>query len=406
MSYRKYSLLGLSLGSIIWFINGPAEGQTKQTVTGPEATYWLAADTVTGYGAMGGGFSFGSLMSGGSGMNSPQRLLQLYLGSRGRPAASPDANHLPPAELKVGPALPLLSPEKMQASRSVHDYPESVEPEQPEGRMLIYWGCSEKARAGQPIIFDFSKATTNPRSMFSGVSMTGLEPPSADKFASFGEWPNRKSTKKIPVSGSLVGDHVIKANYAPEIKFTLTAANDFLSPLLPRQTALTGGATMLKWPAIANAKAYFAAVTASNGSRDMVFWSSSEVRIAGMTVPPYLGQAEVTRLLNQKVLMGPQQTECTVPAEVVKAAKEGGMLMMNAFGQEADFVFPARPADPAKPWNIQWRAKAINKATYMGILGDENSDEMTQETSEQQPAATPEKRKKKSIFDKIGGLPF
>ena len=34
---------------------GAADAQTKQQVTGPVATYWMSAQTQTGFGAMGGG---------------------------------------------------------------------------------------------------------------------------------------------------------------------------------------------------------------------------------------------------------------------------------------------------------------------------------------------------------------
>ena len=412
MAYRKYSLLLVPLTGIAWLSISPAGGQPKQPITGPEASYWIAAETVTGFGAMGAGSSLGALMSGRPEANGQQRLLQLYLGSQVRPSAPPEANHFPPTGLAVGASLPLLSPEKPQAAPRVREYGEHDGPDEPEGRILIYWGCGEKARVGPPVIIDFSKPAANPASMFSGVNMAGLRLPTSEKFETFGEWPNKKSAKKIPSAGSLIGDHIIKANYAPEIRLTLGAANDFLSPLQPRNAALSSGAQQLKWPAIPNAKAYFAGVTGSAGNRDMVIWSSSELRLAAMALPPYLGQAEIARLLDQKVLMGPQQTECVIPGEVAKYAQNGGMLMMTAFGQEADFVFPARPTDPAKAWNIQWRAKVLSKATFMGMLGGENEGEAGQEhqdnqNSQSEPAPpAPEKQKKHSIFQKLGGLPI
>lgn len=402
--------VGIAAGGIASLNVASAAGeQTRQTVTGPVAVYWLSADTVTGFGAASAGaMSFSALMGGNNPNHGAQRMLQLYLGSRNQPSAppapNPDANHLPPAILKMGQSLPLLSPEKVQG-RTV----ENSVPDDP-GRLLIYWGCVEKARPGQPLIIDYSKPGAKPVDGLAGPGFKGLEPPTAEKWASFGEWPNRKSHKVVPMSGSLVGEHVVKANYAPEIRFTLAATQDFLAPLLPKRSALASGGTMLKWPAIPNARAYFAGVIGNAGKRDTIIWSSSESKMLAMGLPPYIGAAEITRLLNQRLLMGPQQTECAVPAEVIKTVGEGAVLVMNAFGQEADFAFPARPANPATPWHIQWTAKALNKATYMGALADDggssdNADNETGKAAEQE-AAPPPKRKKRSVLDGLGGILF
>ena len=52
---------------------GGAEAQTKQQVTGPVATYWMSAQTTSGFGAMGGAGArpsaasmMGAMMGGGS----------------------------------------------------------------------------------------------------------------------------------------------------------------------------------------------------------------------------------------------------------------------------------------------------------------------------------------------------
>lgn len=388
-----------------------AIGQAKQTVTGPVAVYWLTADTVSGLGAGMGDLSIGAIMSGASANGAAQRSLNLYLGSTNRPpGAAPEANHLPPAATQVGPSLPLLSPKK-SLERIVETQPERYEPDDdPAGKLLIYWGCGERARPGQPLIIDYSKPGAKPADALAGQMFKGLEPPGVERWASFGDWPNRKSNIKIPMSGSLVGEHVVKANYAPEIRFTLGASQDFLAPLMPQRTQLAEGGLMLKWPAIANARAYFAAVTGSN-KRDTVIWSSSESRMMAMGIPPYMASAEITRLLANQTLLGPQQTQCAIPAEVIKATEGSGMLMMNAFGQEADFAFPARPANPAVPWNIQWTAKALTKATYMAMLADprgnsEEPEEMAPENADGEAAAPPPKKKKRSVLEGLGGVLF
>ena len=77
----------------------------------------------------------------------------------------------------------------------------------------------------------------------------------------------------------------------------------------------------------------------------------------------WLAPAEVTRLIREKVVMSPQTTDCTVPAEIVK--KSGTpMAMFVAYGPEANFGFPPRPQDP------QWAVKVRFKSTASALLGD------------------------------------
>jgi hypothetical protein len=60
-----------------------------------------------------------------------------------------------------------------------------------------------------------------------------------------------------------------------------------------------------------------------------------------------------------------------VPAEVIKATKNGSMLMFTAFGDEATFVHPARPADPAVAWDQEWFARVSFKAVRMDLISPE-----------------------------------
>lgn len=409
MTGSKFSYMCIPLAALAFCSGAFAQTPSKQVVTGPQAVYWLGADTVSGYGAMGRGMSLGALMQGGG--STTQRSLSLYLGSRKAAPSSPDANHFVPAGLKVGPSLPLLSPDKAKVT-PMEAGPGRDMPDEPGGRLLLYWGCGETARPDQPVIFDYRKPGAKPADLFAGVGFKGLQPPTSDRYEGFGEWPNRKSTKSIPATGSLVGDHAIKANYAPEINFKLTATQDFLAPLQPTRKRLSSNAILLKWPAIANASAYFASIMSSNDKRDTIIWTSSDRRMMMMGMPPYLGAAEIKQLLTQKVLLSPQQTECTVPHEVVKATEKGGMLMMHAFGQEADFAFPPRPADPKVRWDIAWTAKALSKASYMGMLdgedagGDADADASEQPSSDADQTAPTQKKKKRSLFDRIGDFPL
>jgi hypothetical protein len=67
--------------------------------------------------------------------------------------------------------------------------------------------------------------------------------------------------------------------------------------------------------------------------------------------------------------MPPTQTSCTVPAEVRQAAGQMMMMQLYAYGPEADFAYPPRPANPKTPWNLEWTAKARYKSTTGLMLG-------------------------------------
>lgn len=350
----------------------PAAGaQVKQTVTGPVSTYWVTAETVSGMGAMaagrGGAGILGAMMGAGGGAATAHNL-HLQLGSSRKAGGEPAAEHLPPAGLKAGASLPLVTPRVERASAPTRDGWDG-RMERPKGKMLIYWGCGEAARPGQPVVIDFAKLAAGqmPPNLTS-VNVKALTPPSADRHATYGEWPNPRSRTSVPANGSLVGEHVVRGNYTPEIRFALTSASDFLAPIAPTNSAVPSGAVRVTWRSVPNAKAYFAGVMGAAPDGTMVMWSSSERQLPGMSLPDFMAQDDIARLVQQKVLMAPQVTECTVPAEVAKAVN-GAMLQMAAFGPEANFSNPPRPADPRQAWNIEWATKVRAKSVHMGMLG-------------------------------------
>src|SRR5678810_345704 len=94
-----------------------------------------------------------SMMSGGGG--AVMHSLDLRLASKDKPAAAPQADHLIPPGLQMGPRLPLVTPVGEAAPPATPGMPGPYQ--QPKGRMLIYWGCGEHVSAGQPTVIDFSK---------------------------------------------------------------------------------------------------------------------------------------------------------------------------------------------------------------------------------------------------------
>jgi len=339
----------------------------QQVVKPPVANYWVNVETAAGMSMPGmegmGGFMAG--MMGGQGQSG--RKIMLQLGSQ-RPAdGGPRADHFIPSGMSMGPSLPLLTPQRAPVEREPTDIPQGMD--KPRGRMLIYWGCGESARSGQPVIVDFAKlgqGQTPPNMTSRRVSVPSGPSPSRAK--TYGDWPNQQNTKAVPDSASLKGDHQIKGNYSPDIQFSLS--EDFMDRVELSSAARGNGAVNVSWNAVGTATGYFATVFGSDGGNDMVMWSSSELQEMGGMLMNYVPPAEVARLIREKIVLAPSVTECTVPAEVVKRAGGSPFLNFIAYGPEANFVQPPRPSDPKQPWEQIWTAKVRFKSTASTLLGE------------------------------------
>lgn len=361
---------------------GAAPPATKQVVTGPVATYWMSAQTQTGFGmgGMGGGGgqrpSITSMMMGGlGGDNNVAKTLRLELGSSRKAAGEPSAEHLPPAVLKAGASLPLLSPTKPGKPEPEQWHPPE-DWEQPKGRMLIYWGCGERARPGQPIVVDFAKTVKGQmppgfQNLMTSLQVQAARGPSPARNATYGEWPNMKTRTSVPGDGSLLGQHTIRGNYSPQIQFTVGQGQDFMPAVnMTTNRELPSGAYQLGWQPVSGSVGYIASTVGGDGET-VVAWTSSDVQSLLFSLPDYLSPADVQRLLANKALMQPTQTSCAVPKEVVEAAPSA-MYQFVAYGGESNFSYPPRPADPKQAWNIEWTVKVRYRSATGGILGMEN----------------------------------
>jgi hypothetical protein len=369
---------------------GQAMGEgSGQRVTGPVATYWMSASTTSGMmgamAAMGGPGghrpSLGSMIMGGGlsramDPNAFSHTLVLQLGSSRRPqGGDPQAEHDPPQGLGAGRALPLLTPVQQQAP--THQETEPGPPpqyQQPHGRMLIYWGCGEHAGPGQPLVIDFSKIGPEGQgagqfaALARGLGINPMQPPSPARDATYGEWPNAQSRTQVPPEGSLQGAHAIRGNYSPDISFNLTADQDFLPPIrLNTNVRNPSGSASLGWGQVDGARAYIASMFGAQGGGDVVMWSSSAIQASAFATPDYLSDHEITRLVDNHVLMPAAQTRCTVPQEAAQAARQG-FFRLVAYGGETNISYPPRPAAP-RVWNIDWTVKIRYRAETSGLLG-------------------------------------
>jgi hypothetical protein len=350
----------------------PAAAQT-QNVRPPIAHYWMSVETAAGMAGMGGmGGMMGRMMGAPSTEGGKRMLLQL--GSSQSPSGDPRAQHDIPQGLGMGPMLPLLTPQAAPPERAPRDLPEGME--KPRGRMLIFWGCGETARPGQPVVIDFAKVAQGQMPAgFTSRRIAAPSPPAPGRNRTYGDWPNREDSRAVPAPGSLRGDHVVKGNYSPEIRFAIGERHDFMEQvqLAPVQPT-PAGAMKVQWRSVPNATGYFATAMGGNDREEVVFWSSAEVQEMGGALMDYVPPAEVARLIREKVVMPPQTTECAVPAEVIKAAQTP-FFNFIAYGDELNLVHPPRPSDPKQTWEQQWAVKVRLKSTASTLLAEGMGDE-------------------------------
>lgn len=339
----------------------------------------------------------------------PRRDLQLQVEGP-RDIAEPRADHLIPPGQKMGESLPLTTPRQEKAERPQRmERPEQYE--KPKARMLIYWGCGELAAKGQPKIIDTEKMSpTEFGRAFVGRGPTYQAPPAPRKGWTYGDWPNADDRKEIPGDASLVGNHLVKGNYLPDIRFSLDQKRDFMAPVEFVSLSKSGaGAWPFTWKAIPTATGYFATAMGHNQKTgETIFWSSSELPETGMALMGYLSNQDVQRFIREQVVMPASRTSCAVPAEVFRDV-DGAMLQFIAYGEELNIVYPPRPKDPKLLWNPQWSVKVRLKSTGTSPLmearedGRRKSSRQRSESVEQQPQDDDAEDRKPSRRKNKGG---
>lgn len=396
---------------------------SAQPVTGPVATYWMSAATTSGIGAAfsgaaggkrpGLGALMGMAMGGGPDLNAAHHSLILQLGTSQRPTGGPaTAEHDAPPNLGAGSVLPLLSP--LPQARATHEEVAPGPPAQyqkPKGRMLIFWGCGEHAPPGQPIVIDFAQldqagAAARFAGLARGLSVTPMQPPSPARNITYGEWPNRDTRQTVPANGSLQGDHVVHGNYSPDIKFSLSADQDFLPPVqLTSNVKNPSGSATLAWNRVDGALGYFATLFGAGAGDQIVMWTSSANQTSAFALPEYMSNGEISRLVAARAIMAPAQTSCIVPREVVNATGAAGFFQFAAYGGETNLSWPPRPAAP-RPWNIAWQVKVRYRSATSGILGMDMSQMGGRGRPGEQPqnSGDPQKKRRPSLFNPLGAL--
>src|SRR5688500_2754188 len=248
---RRFAISAAVLAAFV----SPLHAQTQQ-VKPPIAVYWMSVETNAGMGGMPG---MGAFMP--AGMQGGKRM-KLDLGSQQGASGTPRGAHTIPPTLAMGSSLPLLTPEGQRAQAPTREEGEPTF-DRPKGRMLIYWGCGETIRAGQPVIVDFAKmGSAEASKAFRSRNIARQAGPAPGRNRTYGDWPNRESSIAVPQQASLVGDHNVAANYSPEINFSIGDRHDFMAPVAFDPVRKTSaGAFQVKWQSIPTAIGYFATAT-------------------------------------------------------------------------------------------------------------------------------------------------
>jgi hypothetical protein len=327
-----------------------------------------------------------------------------------RNASLAEALQSVPAATQLAPSLQLQSPERPKpVPVEKGDEPTKWDYEPPKGKLVMYWGCSETVRPGQPKVVNLESATIAELGKF----FESRRATQRGTHAAAGRpvWPSRTDKRALPAGASIAGEHAFSGSGVPEsFKFAIPAAQDVMPALAVRQTD-NGGSFLLEWNAIPTARAYFLGSMGAlpDGGNGMVLWTSSELPDSGFGLFDYQTNAAVDGWIKDKVLLAPATTRCAVPKE----AAGQGMLRAIAYGTELNMAHPPRPTGPAIAWEPDWNVKIRVKSmtTTMIGMGDmggmEGAEDMSSapEAAPQEgtdaPAEQPKKKKKFNPLDAV-----
>ena len=422
----------VSLSAIAISGAGPALAQTppRQVVKPPVAQAWIDVATFSGFGigAMGAGGGSGQGMMGmtmGALMGGPAQQAEFgntETGAAGRwmdvtlytsrnPNLQLATQSVPPAT-GLAPSLKLMAPERPKpVPRGEDEAPTEFNYEPPKGKLLLYWGCSETVRPGQPKLVDLQTATMAEFAKFFESRRSTTR--GAHAAAGRPVWPSRDDKRVFPAGASIAGPHAYQGDGVPEsFKFSIPAAQDIM-PALQLKQSEQPAFVRLDWNAIPAARAYFlGSMGAREGEQNtIVIWTSSELPDSGFGLFDYQTNRAIDGWLKDKVLLPPSTTTCAIPKE----AAGQGMLRAIAYGSELNMAYPPRPTDPAVAWEPEWNVKIRVKSlttTMFGMPegampGAEGMMDAPPPDASQEPPAEPKKKKKwnplEVLKDAVGG---
>lgn len=342
-----------------------ASGALAQNAKPPKAQLWMDVSTGTMAGMPemdmppGVGGLLGGMVGGGRGGAPtaygvartpnimPPRVLDIAFHNNLKPGV--EVSQAIPPGMRMGESLPLVppKPEVRQQEREPGEVPQEVR--QPKGRILVYWGCSETVRPGQPRVIDLSRAGPSDfAAAFAGRHAADRGPKVGPQYALY---PNERNTVVLAKDSSLVGEHQVRGDAVPaSMKFTLRPGQDVMPAIQLTSQGTVQDSFQLAWQPVTNARAYYLHAMSQSGD-DMVMWSSAETPDSGMGLFDYLSNGTIEQWKRDRVLLSADTTRCAVPKGIFAPAAGARqdvapMLRMIAYGGESSFAYPPRPSDP------------------------------------------------------------
>ncbi len=302
--------------------------------------YEMRLMTHAGMGASGMG-GLMSMLGGGGGGSSVSHNMDLRLTAPGDLPADYQAAHTVPDAMRIGPQLPLQGERHAGSGGSEGE---------PDGRVLIYWGCSPTVPKGQPEVIDFRAMTGKVPPEIQAMARQSRSQGKAPRDASLPPrsigWPQGdQNYRGIPDGASAVGDHVVKANFMKDdIRLALTPALDFLEPMgLKAQASDLKAAIPLAWNALTRARGYDLQAVSAGNDKDVVIWLAAR---------------------NKSPMLPASQRDCTIP-EGIFAKGEMAMLTGIAHGPVQGFSYPPQKPGEKKP--LIWTA-TVNVSAFDSVM--------------------------------------
>ena len=437
--YLTLSALGTGLGAGLGALTFAASAQTTKA---PIAQYWMDISTssMMGMDEMPemppgtGGFMSGMMGNksatgrdgrqaagiGNFGMTKAPtmgRYLDTALFTSRKPGGTEALHQIPPGAGVGAAPLRLITPprEGLQGGSDDPQYPE-----RPQGRILFYWGCSAQVKAGQPRVLDIAKLSQQDYSNF--MQGRSVRDRGAKAEPGHAIWPNDKQHSRVVRDASLVGNHSITGDGVPEnMRFAIGAGQDFMPTLQVQTVGKRSDAIRVNWESIAAARAYMLTAMSgsdgvngkSGGGAELVIWSSSEPPESGIGLMDYASNGNVDKWLGERVLLPANQSQCDIPAGIF-AKGDGAMLRAIAYGSEANFSYPTRPANLAAnaAWAPDWSVRVRTKSMAMTMLGEDaraasqstNSRNAQPSPQQGQQPGQQEEEKAQGIMPNVGGI--
>jgi hypothetical protein len=247
-------------------------------------------------------------------------------------------------------------------------------------KLLLYWGCSDRVRVGQPRHLDMSAATSSTALGLKGRAVIESSP---NPDSGVAIWPNNASRALVPKEASLVGKHALSGDNIPaNMQFELKAKQDFMPVLAINVNGIKGSATTLNWSRIATAQGYFLMATAKN-NREIIVWTSSELPEPGWGLMDYASNTNLAQWKREKIVLAPTQTSCSIPAGIFSQTN-GAMLNSIAYGEETNIS--SRNTSGSASWNARIRVKSATMLPFdefnvPQLVADPNAPNMLIRTS-------------------------